>query len=65
KNKTSSLKESIKNRRNYGDSLVNIVCKSNYFPRRSFHFKNYKVILSGRGSLLSKRVLQLLEMFVL
>ena len=25
--------------------------KSNYFPRRSSHFKNYKVILSGRGSL--------------
>jgi hypothetical protein len=24
--------------------------KSNYFPRRSSHFKNYKVILSGRGS---------------
>ncbi|WP_311696424.1 hypothetical protein [Sneathia sanguinegens] len=24
--------------------------ESNYFPRRSFHFKNYKVILSGRGS---------------
>ena len=25
--------------------------KSNYFPRRSSHFKNYRVILSGRGSL--------------
>ena len=25
--------------------------KSNYFPRRSSHFKNYKVILSGRDSL--------------
>jgi hypothetical protein len=25
--------------------------KSNYFPRRSSHFKNYKVILSGGGSL--------------
>ena len=24
--------------------------KSNYFPRRSSHFKNYKVILSERGS---------------
>lgn len=24
--------------------------KSNYFPRRSSHFKNYRVILSGRGS---------------
>jgi len=24
--------------------------KSNYFPRRSSHFKNYEVILSGRGS---------------
>ena len=24
--------------------------KSNYFPRRSSYFKNYKVILSGRGS---------------
>ncbi|QNM16272.1 DIP1984 family protein [Fusobacterium hominis] len=24
--------------------------KSNYFPRRSSHFKNYKVILTGRGS---------------
>ena len=28
--------------------------KSNYFPRRSSHFKNYEVILSGRGSLLLK-----------
>lgn len=25
--------------------------KSNYFPRRSSHFKNYEIILSGRGSL--------------
>ncbi|WP_300619830.1 hypothetical protein [Fusobacterium sp.] len=24
--------------------------KSNYFPRRRSHFKNYRVILSGRGS---------------
>ncbi|WP_291259454.1 hypothetical protein [Fusobacterium sp.] len=24
--------------------------KSNYFPRRSSHFKNYEVILNGRGS---------------
>ena len=28
--------------------------KSNYFPRRSSHFKNYKVILSGRDSLIKK-----------
>lgn len=27
--------------------------KSNYFPRRSSHFKNYFVILSGRGSQVS------------
>ncbi|MBM6875946.1 hypothetical protein [Fusobacterium mortiferum] len=27
--------------------------KSNYFPRRSSHFKNYRVILSGRGSLVN------------
>jgi hypothetical protein len=29
--------------------------KSNYFPRRSSHFKNYKVNLSGRGSQIQKR----------
>ncbi|MBM6875004.1 hypothetical protein [Fusobacterium mortiferum] len=30
--------------------------KSNYFPRRSSHFKNYKVILSGRGSHMDGRI---------
>ena len=34
--------------------------KSNYFPRRSSHFKNYKVILSGRGSQ-SETVLDILK----
>ena len=30
--------------------------KSNYFPRRSSHFKNYKVILSGRGSQVAENI---------
>ena len=33
---------------------INTNRKKGVTTRRSFHFKNYKVILSGRGSLIKK-----------